>query len=135
MSLNGVFVLANSKVILYSNETVLDSVVCSLIASAHDMELTLVTARDFERLVELVEVIRPDAILIVHSILSRHHNLLNRLLDSQHLSRVITLDQNHNVLHVYTRHEIAIMQSSDLLQVIRSKRISYSINLRRSKKN
>lgn len=127
--------MTNSKVILYSNETVLDSGISALITSARDMELTLVTAKDYEHLVELVEVIRPDAILFVHSILSRHHNLLNMLLDSQHILRVITLDQNHNVLHVYTRHEIAILQSSDLLQVIRSKKISYSINLRRSKKN
>lgn len=117
----GAFPLTNNKVILYSNETVLDSGVSTMIARDRGMELTIVYARDFEHLVELSEVICPNVILIDQSTLSHHNNLLHELLDRIENLRVITLDQHQNLLHVYTRHDVTILQASDLIQVIRSK--------------
>ena len=107
--------------ILYSNETVLNSGISAMIENTQEMSLTVVPASDIDHLVKISQGIQPDVVLIENSILTLHKNLLYQLLDGIKDLRVITLDQYQNLLHVYTRHDVSVKRASDLILAIRSR--------------
>lgn len=111
----------SNKVILYSNETVLDSGISTMINNSQEMSLTVIPANDIDHLVRISQGIQPDVVLIENSILTQHKNLLYQLLDGIKDLRVITLDQYQNLLHVYTRHDVSVQRASDLIVAIRSR--------------
>jgi len=113
--------LVQKKVLLYSNGNLLDLSVRNLISNDQDLQLTVLNSVGFEQLVETSSRLKPDVIVLPQEVLAENSGLLNRLLKSgQQNSQIITLDDEQNIFHVYSRHEVMIQQSSDLMQVIRS---------------
>jgi hypothetical protein len=113
--------LTRTRVLLYSNETLFEAGVSSIIASDQNLDLTIVKATGMAELIKVTQELQPQVILIEQCLLDTQFDLFGQLLlmDLKD-SRVITLDQNHNLLHVYTSCDISIQQASDLIEVIRS---------------
>jgi hypothetical protein len=116
-----VYILVQKIVLLYSKGNLLDLSVRNLISSDQDLRLTVLNSVGFEELIETSSRLRPDVIVLPQGALAENSGLLNRLLKSSpQNSQIITLDDEQNIFHVYSRHEVTIQQSSDLMQVIRS---------------
>lgn len=105
------------KVLLYSNETLFEAGVSSIIAQEGDLELTIIQATSIAALLHAAQEHPSHVVLIERALLENHEDLLNRLLKT---SRVIVLEQNHNLMHVYSSSKVSIEQASDLIQTIRS---------------
>ena len=113
--------MVHKTVLLYSNGNLLDVSVRNLISNDQDLQLTVLNSVGFEELIEASSRLKPDVIVLPQGVLTEYSGLLNRLFrGGLQNSQIISLDDEQNVFHVYTRHEVTIQQSSDLMQVIRS---------------
>jgi DNA-binding NarL/FixJ family response regulator len=112
--------LNDINVLLYSSENLLDIGIRSLISTDKNLVLTILRACTVTELIETANHLQPDVVIVEQGLLLNHSELLNHLLKGLKDSRVITLDQEHNLLHLYSRQEIFIQQASDLVDVIRS---------------
>ncbi len=108
------------KVLLYADDTLFETGVRGLISNNSDIDLAVVRAKDDQDLLQRSAQVLPDVLIVECDILDKHAGLLANLHKILPNSRVITLDRNHNVLHVYTRQDVLLTQSSDLIGLIRS---------------
>jgi hypothetical protein len=107
------------KVLLCSSETVLDMGVSSVLAADGEFQLTIAPATDIQDFLSTSAELQPDVIIFEHNFLETQNGLLTGLLNSLDHSRVITIDQNLNLLYVYTRQGIQVQNASDLIKAIR----------------
>ena len=112
--------MSRKKILLFSSESLLGSAIRCLLSSDQELELTAVESEDLGELVGVSRKLKPDVIILEQSLLASYSGLLNRLLGGGKKSRVITLDENQNILHVYSGHEVALERSSDLLSILHS---------------
>ena len=108
------------KVLLFSSDTLLSSAIRCLISGDQELELIALSSENLAELVTASRKLKPDVIILEQSLLASYSGLLNRLLKGERDSRVITLDENQNILHVYSGHEVSVERSSDLLAILHS---------------
>jgi hypothetical protein len=110
--------LTHKNVLFYSNHTIFEDGISSLISNEEEVRLTVVQASDVIDFVKTSREYQPDVIVVEQSLLGTQANFLNEMLDKMHSSCLITLDRNHNLMHVFTHCDISINQASDLIDVI-----------------
>ena len=82
--------------------------------------MNIVQTQNVKDLFKTYRESQPDVIVVEQSLLRTQANFLNEMLDKMHSLCLITLDQDHNLMHVFTHHDISIKQASDLIDVILS---------------
>jgi hypothetical protein len=117
------------NVLLYSNENLLNVGIKSLITRDRNLVLTTLKGSMLKEFIETAFQLQPDVIIVEQGLLLENSELLNHLLKGLKDPRVITLDEEHNILQVYTRQEVLIQQASDLIDIIRSNNHSPPVGL------
>lgn len=112
--------LTHKNVLLYSNETLFEEGISSLISNEERVRLTVVHASNVNDLYKAFREYQPDAIVIEQVLLETQNNFVSEMLDKMHSSCLITLDQDHNLMHVFTHCDFSISQASDLIDIILS---------------
>ena len=114
--------LKKKNVLFYSNDSLFEKGISSLISSEEEVNLIVVKANDneMEDLLTASKEIRPDVIVIEHSLLETQNSFLKEMLNNMNYVSLISLDKIHNAMHVYTQYDISIKRASDLINVILS---------------
>ena len=112
--------MTHNNVLFYSNESIFEKGISSLISNEEKVRLIVVQAKDVKDLLKASWEYLPDVIVVEHRLLETQNNFLSEMLDKMHSSCLITLDQDHNLMHVFTHCDISISQASDLIDVILS---------------
>lgn len=115
--------MSRKKVLLFSSESLLGSAIRCLLSSDQQLEVTIVESDDLGELVGVSRKLKPDVVILEQNLLASYSGLLNRLLGGGGKSRVITLEENQNILHIYSGHEVSLERSSDLLTILHSNNI------------
>ena len=108
------------KILLFSSDTLLSSAIHCLILGDQELEVISLPSEDLGRLVSATRELKPDAVILEQKLLTAYSGLLNHLLKGETKTRVITLDEDQNILHVYSGHRVSVEQSSDLLSILHS---------------
>jgi len=112
--------LTHKNVLFYSNQTIFEEGISSLISGEEGVRLNVVQTRNVKDLFKTCRESQPDVIVVEQSLLGTQENFLSEMLDKMHSLCLITLDQDHNLMHVFTHHDISIKHASDLIDVILS---------------
>ncbi len=108
------------KVLVYIDDTLLKTGVTSLISKYKEFELVVMHAQTPQHLLEASTQLKPDAIIVERKFLNSQEDVLGLLYKCLSNTRVITVDEQDNLLHVYIHFGIPVTQSSDLIGIIRS---------------
>ena len=112
--------LKKKNVLFYSNESLFEKGISSLISSEEDVNLTVVKANETKSLFAASKEFSPDMIVIEQSLLQSQKRFLKEVLDNVNYACLISLDKNLNEIHVYSHYDISIKRASDLMDVILS---------------
>jgi hypothetical protein len=112
--------LTLNNVLFYSNQTIFEEGISNLISNEKGIRLTVLQASDVNDLFEASRDYQPEVIIVEQSLLGTQVNFLSEMLERMHSSCLITLDQDHNLMHVFTHDDVSISQASDLIDVILS---------------
>jgi hypothetical protein len=112
--------LALQKVLLFSSESVIDLAISNLITTDGLIQLTIAPVGDIQGLLLTSEHLQPDVIIFENNLLEIECGLLSDLLNRHEHSRIIAIDRNLNLLHIYMHRGVPVQQSSDLITLIRS---------------
>jgi hypothetical protein len=117
-----------TNILLYLSESLLDCGVYSLIAADQNKKLTVLKDSSLDELINTADQIKPDVIILEQRSLSSYSGLLNRLLKGRKNTKVITFDEDQNLLHVYSSHEVSVEKASDLLSILSPNNFNSSIS-------
>jgi hypothetical protein len=112
--------LKHKNVLFYSNESLFEEGISSLISNEEEVRLTVVQAVNVKDLIKASRESQPDVIVVEQSLLGTQANFLNEMFDKMHSLCLISLDKDHNLMHIFTHHDISIKNASDLIDAILS---------------
>ena len=115
-----IFFEGNSmRILVINSEDLLSGGVVSLLRREEDFEIVTKDIPDKSALASEIEGLKPDAVLINESFLFTYPASVLHLLQEFPELRVIVLDENQNLLHIYKTREVVVERSLDLIATIR----------------
>jgi DNA-binding NarL/FixJ family response regulator len=107
------------NVLVINNKDLLSGGVVSLLCHQDDFIVVNKDVIDESALNNAMEELRPDVVIVNESLLSTYPSTLLGWLKVFPETRLIMLDENENLLHIYEKKEIVVEQSLDLIATIR----------------
>lgn len=119
------------KVVLWGREDLLSSSVELFLAAQKGWKVINVFDEDNpETLIKTVDSIHPDIVIMQKGDLAIHSNLPTILLHDHPKLKVVTINQNNNMMEVFSKQNILITSASDLISVVDADRTAVTMHQR-----
>ncbi len=107
------------RVLVINSQDTLSGGVVSLLSREEDLEIIDKEVAGKSDLVSALEELQPEAVIMNDSLLFTYPATILRLLRSYPELQVIVLDEDQNLIHLYTKLEVVVERASDLISLIR----------------
>jgi DNA-binding NarL/FixJ family response regulator len=108
------------RVLIVKNEHLLSDGIYSLLARADDLDIVGTAFISSEDLADQIERLKPSALILEENNGLGEISSIIKMLKNCHEFRLIIIDGQKNLIHVYEKKELVIARSADLLMAIRA---------------
>jgi hypothetical protein len=108
------------RVLIIKNEHLLSDGISSLLAHVDDLDVVGATFVSSEDLANQIEKLKPSTLILEENNGLGEISSLIKMLKDCHELRLIIIDGQKNLIHVYEKKELVVTRSSDLLTAIRA---------------
>ena len=107
------------RVLVVCNEILLLAGVESLLARELDLDVCTIVLSERDDFITEIERSEPQVVVLGERLVLSRFSLLLELLNRFPELRVMVIDDEENILHIYDKHEVAVRQGTDLVSAIR----------------